>query len=109
MTGLTYDSGALIAADRSERRMWLIHQKALKSGIRPVVPVGVLTEVYRSGRQSGDNAPYYHQNHCAGRAYGQKRRHVRRKHHNKPKRKTQPSAGICTQERRADDYGQQHK
>lgn len=52
MIGLTYDSGALIAAERNERRMWLIHQKALKSGIRPVVPAGVLTEVYRSGRQA---------------------------------------------------------
>lgn len=51
MTGLTYDSGALIAAEHNERRMWLIHRKALKSGIRPVVPAGVITEVYRSGRQ----------------------------------------------------------
>jgi hypothetical protein len=52
VTGLTYDSGALIAAERNERRMWLIHQKALKSGILPVVPAGVITEVYRSGRQA---------------------------------------------------------
>lgn len=52
MTGLTYDSGALIAAERNERRMWLIHRKALKTGIRPVVPAAVLTEVYRSGRQA---------------------------------------------------------
>ena len=52
MTGLTYDSGALIAAERNERRMWLIHHKALKSGIRPVVPAGVVAEVYRSSRQA---------------------------------------------------------
>jgi predicted nucleic acid-binding protein len=52
VTGLTYDSGALIAAERNERRMWLIHAKALKSGILPVVPAGVITEVYRSGRQA---------------------------------------------------------
>jgi hypothetical protein len=52
VTGLTYDSGALVAAERNERRMRLIHQKALKSGIRPVVPAGVITEVYRSGRQA---------------------------------------------------------
>jgi predicted nucleic acid-binding protein len=51
VTGLTYDSRALIAAERNERRMWLIHRKALKSGIRPVVPAGVIAEVYRSGRQ----------------------------------------------------------
>lgn len=52
MTGLTYDSGALIAAERNERRMWAIHQRALWRGIRPVVPAGVLTETYRSARQA---------------------------------------------------------
>lgn len=51
MSGLTYDSGALIAAERNERRMWLIHQRALTRGVRPVVPAGVLTEVFRSARQ----------------------------------------------------------
>ena len=51
MSGLTYDSGALIAAERDERRMWLIHQRALMRGVRPVVPAAVLTEVYRSARQ----------------------------------------------------------
>ena len=51
MSGLTYDSGALIAAERNERRMWLIHQRALMRGVRPTVPAGVLTEVYRSARQ----------------------------------------------------------
>ncbi len=51
MSGLTYDSGALIAADRNERRMWLLHQRALMRGVRPVVPAGVLAEVFRSSRQ----------------------------------------------------------
>jgi predicted nucleic acid-binding protein len=51
MSGLTYDSGALIAAERNERRMWLLHQRALMRGVRPVVPAGVLAEVYRSARQ----------------------------------------------------------
>ena len=51
MTGLTYDSGALIAADRKDTRMWAIHKKALERGVRPVVPAGVVTEAYRSGRQ----------------------------------------------------------
>jgi predicted nucleic acid-binding protein len=49
--GLTYDSGALIAAERDEPRMWAIHRKALARGVRPVVPAGVLLEVYRSARQ----------------------------------------------------------
>jgi predicted nucleic acid-binding protein len=49
--GFTYDSGALIAAERDQRRMWLLHERALTRGVRPVVPAGVLTEAYRSGRQ----------------------------------------------------------
>ena len=52
MSGLTYDAGALIAAERGERRMWLIHQRALMRGVRPVVPACVLVEVYRSARQA---------------------------------------------------------
>jgi len=51
VSGLTYDSGALIAAERNERRMWLLHQRALMRGVRPVVPAGVLAEAYRSTRQ----------------------------------------------------------
>ncbi|MBO0805526.1 MAG: hypothetical protein J2P25_20920 [Nocardiopsaceae bacterium] len=51
MKGLTYDSGALIAAERSERKMWALHKRALDRGVRPVVPAGVLAEVYRSARQ----------------------------------------------------------
>jgi hypothetical protein len=52
MTGLTYDSGALIAAERSDPQMWAIHRRALARGVRPVVPAGVITEVHRSGRQA---------------------------------------------------------
>jgi predicted nucleic acid-binding protein len=52
VSGLTYDSGALIAAERDARGMWAIHQRALWRGVRPVVPAGVLTEVYRSARQA---------------------------------------------------------
>lgn len=46
---LTYDAGALIAAAKGERRVWSIHQRALMRGDRPVVPAGVLVEVYESG------------------------------------------------------------
>jgi predicted nucleic acid-binding protein len=52
MSGLTYDSGALIAAEQNERRMWLIHARALARGVQPTVPAGALAEVYRSGRQA---------------------------------------------------------
>ena len=51
MKGLTYDSGALIAAERSERKMWALHKRALDRGVRPSVPAAALTEVYRSARQ----------------------------------------------------------
>jgi len=49
--GLTYDSGALIAAERNQHRIWAIHIKALVRGVTPVVPAGVLAEVYRFGSQ----------------------------------------------------------
>ena len=52
MSGLTYDSGALIAAERNDRRMWLIHARSLARGVRPTVPAAALAEVYRSGRQA---------------------------------------------------------
>jgi predicted nucleic acid-binding protein len=52
VTGLTYDSGALIAAERKDPRMWAVHKRALERGVLPVVPAGVVTEVYRSGRQA---------------------------------------------------------
>jgi predicted nucleic acid-binding protein len=51
VSGLTYDSGALIAAEREERRMWLLRKRVLARGVRPVVPAGVIAEVCRSGRQ----------------------------------------------------------
>jgi predicted nucleic acid-binding protein len=52
MSGLTYDSGALIAAERGDRRMWLIHARALARGVQPTVPAAALAVVYRSGRQA---------------------------------------------------------
>lgn len=47
MSGLVYDTGALIAAERGERRMWLLHRRALERGVLPVVPAGVLVEAWR--------------------------------------------------------------
>jgi hypothetical protein len=42
--GLTYDIGALIAAERNDRTMWALHRAALVRGLLPVVPSGVLAE-----------------------------------------------------------------
>lgn len=49
--GLTYDTGALIAAERNERLLWSLHRAALGRGIAPTVPVGVLAEAWRGGPQ----------------------------------------------------------
>lgn len=51
MAGLTYDSGALIAAERNDRRLWLIHARALARGVLPVVPAVILAQVWRGGPQ----------------------------------------------------------
>ncbi len=49
--GLTYDTGALIAAERDDRLMWALHRAALRRGITPVLPAGVLGEAWRGGPQ----------------------------------------------------------
>lgn len=49
--GLTYDTGALIAAECDERILWSLHRAALGRGIAPTVPVGVLAEAWRGGPQ----------------------------------------------------------
>lgn len=52
MTGVTYDSGALLAAERNRRDVWTIHAEALARGMRPVVPAGVLGQAWRGGPQA---------------------------------------------------------
>ena len=47
--GYTYDSGALIAAERGDVKMWRMHNGMVSAGIRPVVPAGVLAQVWRGG------------------------------------------------------------
>lgn len=51
--GLTYDTGALIAAERNDRVLWALHRAALLRGLSPVVPSGVLAEAWRGGPQAG--------------------------------------------------------
>jgi predicted nucleic acid-binding protein len=50
--GLTYDTGALAAAERGDRLMWSLHRAALTRGLPPVVPAGVLAEGWRGGPQA---------------------------------------------------------
>jgi predicted nucleic acid-binding protein len=49
--GLTYDSGALIAAERGLRSVWALHRRLLERGLRPTVSTVVLGQVWRGGRQ----------------------------------------------------------
>ena len=49
--GLTYDTGALIAAGGDNRLMWALHRAALACGVSPTVPAGVLGEAWRGGPQ----------------------------------------------------------
>jgi hypothetical protein len=50
--GVTYDTGALIAADRGERRMWARHRALLLRREVPTVPAPVVAQSWRgSNRQ----------------------------------------------------------
>ena len=47
--GVTYDSGALIAAERNERRMWARHRAFLTNRVVPTVPAGVVAQTWKGG------------------------------------------------------------
>ena len=52
MNPAVYDAGALVAADRNERTMWVDHRFRLEAGIVPLVPAPVVAQVSRTGRQA---------------------------------------------------------
>ncbi|MEI8257294.1 MAG: twitching motility protein PilT [Deltaproteobacteria bacterium] len=52
MSGLTYDAGALLAAEANRRDLWALHARALQRGWLPVVPAGVLAQSWRGGPQA---------------------------------------------------------
>ena len=53
LMGVTYDSGALIAADKGERRMWARHRALLVHREVPTAPAAVVAQSWRgSGRQA---------------------------------------------------------
>jgi hypothetical protein len=56
MPGVTYDTGALIAAERNDRRMWALHVAFLGEGIVPTVPAPVLAEAWRGGSRQASLA-----------------------------------------------------
>lgn len=53
MGGVTYDTGALVAAERNDRAMWALHAGFLAEEVLPTVPAPVLAEAWRGrGRQA---------------------------------------------------------
>lgn len=49
MKGVTYDTGALVAAERNDRRMWALHAGFLEEEVVPTVPAPVLAQAWRGG------------------------------------------------------------
>lgn len=49
---VVYDAGALIAADRSDRAIWVEHRRLLERKLKPVTTAAVVAQVSRSGRQA---------------------------------------------------------
>jgi hypothetical protein len=48
---VVYDAGALMAAERDDRRFLITHRRLLQAGREPVVPSPVLTQVWRGGNR----------------------------------------------------------
>jgi hypothetical protein len=58
MTGVTYDTGALIAAERNDRKMWALHAGFLAEEVVPTVPAPVLAEAWRGGARQANLARF---------------------------------------------------
>jgi predicted nucleic acid-binding protein len=58
MGGVTYDTGALVAAERNNRRMWALHAGYLAEEVVPAVPVPVLAEAWRGGSRQANLARF---------------------------------------------------
>ena len=58
MTGVTYDTGALVAADHNDRRMWALHAGFLAEEVSPTVPAPVLAEAWRGGSRRASLARF---------------------------------------------------
>jgi predicted nucleic acid-binding protein len=54
MAGVTYDTGALVAAARNDRLMWAMHAGFLVEEVLPVVPAPVLAEAWRGGSRQAN-------------------------------------------------------
>ena len=56
--GATYDTGALIGADRNDRAMWALHAGFLAEEVAPTVPAPVLAEAWRGGSRQANLARF---------------------------------------------------
>ncbi|HEY1004567.1 MAG TPA: hypothetical protein VGD83_33510 [Streptosporangiaceae bacterium] len=56
MTGVTYDSGALIAAEHGERRIWARHRALLLRRVAPTVPAPVVAQCWRGNARQAQLA-----------------------------------------------------
>ena len=56
MKGVTYDTGALLAAERNDRRMWALHAGFLAEEVVPTVPAPVLAQAFRGGARQANLA-----------------------------------------------------
>jgi predicted nucleic acid-binding protein len=52
VSGVTYDAGALIAAERNSPSLWALHRRLLERGMRPTLSTVVLGQVWRGGPQA---------------------------------------------------------
>lgn len=52
MSGVTYDAGALIAAERDSKSVWSLHRELLERGLHPTLPTVVLAQAWRGGPQA---------------------------------------------------------
>jgi hypothetical protein len=56
MPGVTYDTGALVAAERNDRSLWALHAGFLAEDVVPVVPAPVLAQAWRGGSRQASHA-----------------------------------------------------
>ena len=56
MAGVTYDTGALIAGDRNDRRIWALHVGFIAEEVVPTVPAPVVAEAWRGGSRQASLA-----------------------------------------------------
>jgi hypothetical protein len=52
VSGVTYDTGALIAAECDSKSVWRLHRRLLERGMYPTLPTVVLGQAWRGGPQA---------------------------------------------------------